>query len=88
MGAYVDGKPFSVELVAAVGPFVTASFRQKLTNHQAMRQATFTDKIHQLGWLDPAFFNSPESAQVVQHCVLRYYGLVVFPTLLLRQSHL
>ena len=29
MGAYVDGKPFSVELVAAVGPSVTASFQQK-----------------------------------------------------------
>lgn len=56
-------------------------FSGELTNRQAMRQATFTDKIHQLGWLEPEFFESPESAQVVQQSILRYYGSVVFPTI-------
>lgn len=59
LGAYVDGKPFSVELVAA-----------------AMRQLTFMDKIHQLGWMDPVFFSGPGSTQVLQHCILRYYGFL------------
>ncbi|KAF9646512.1 hypothetical protein BDM02DRAFT_3008899 [Thelephora ganbajun] len=59
MGAYVDGKPFSVELVAA-----------------AMRQSTFTEKIEQLGWLAPGFFENSESALVLKHCILRYYGFL------------
>lgn len=75
----MDGKPFSVGLVAAVGFFRSLSyFSSELTDRQAMRQSTFTDKVHMLGWLDSEFFENPESALVLQHCIVRYYGLVVF----------
>ncbi|KAF9779250.1 hypothetical protein BJ322DRAFT_450903 [Thelephora terrestris] len=59
LGAYVDGKPFSVELVAA-----------------AMRQSTFVDKIHELGWLNPGFLGNPDCVPVLQHCILRYHGFL------------
>lgn len=83
MGAYVDGKPFSVELVAAVNRVVFALFESKAHNHQVVRQSAFTDKIHQLGWLEPAFFESPDNGPVLQYCVLRYYGWVWKPRELL-----
>ena len=34
----------------------------------------FTDKIHQLGWLDPAFLGNMDSNRVLQYCIIRYYG--------------
>ena len=43
---------------------------------QALRQTRFTEKIAQLGWLDPGFFDSPEDVKALQHCVVRYYGWV------------
>ena len=46
-----------------------------------MRQSTFVDQIHQLGWLGPGFIGDPESAPVLQRCMLRYYGLVGFSDL-------
>ncbi|KAF9786260.1 hypothetical protein BJ322DRAFT_775798 [Thelephora terrestris] len=58
-GAYVDGRPFSVQLVAA-----------------AMRQARFTEKMRQLGWLNPGFFDSTEDVETLKKCVTRYYGFL------------
>ena len=48
-----------------------------------MRQSTFVDKIHQLGWLDPDFAWDLEGTSVLQYCIIRYYGLVGFSDLLL-----
>ena len=42
-----------------------------------MRQARFTDKMRQLGWLNPGFFDGPEDVKTLQKCVTRYYGWVL-----------
>ena len=47
---------------------------RRLIDYQAMRQSLFVDKVHELGWLGPGFLEDPESTQVLNHCILRYYG--------------
>lgn len=53
-----------------------AVFRGGLINYQATRQSTFTDKIHELGWLNPEFWRDEDNIPVLQHCIVRYYGWV------------
>lgn len=42
-----------------------------------MRQTKFTEKMRQLGWLQPKFFDNPDNAKTLENCVLRYYGWVL-----------
>lgn len=49
-------------------------FTRRLTRYQITRQSAFTQKIDQLGWLEPAFIESPDSGPVLQYCTLRYHG--------------
>jgi len=41
-----------------------------------MRQTRFTEKMRQLGWLSPKFFNSPDNVRTLGKCLMRYYGFL------------
>jgi len=38
------------------------------------RQGTFTDKMYDLGWSRPGFFDSNEDKVALKHCVARYHA--------------
>ncbi|EIN11322.1 hypothetical protein PUNSTDRAFT_50377 [Punctularia strigosozonata HHB-11173 SS5] len=57
--AYVDDRPFSVELVGAV-----------------LRQGSFVDKMHALGWTNPDYFRSADDEVVLKHCIARYHAFL------------
>jgi hypothetical protein len=66
-----------VQLVAAVCSLPLSLVA--LATHlqiKAMRQARFTEKMRQLGWLNPGFFDSTEDVETLKKCVTRYYGWV------------
>ncbi|KAI6098581.1 hypothetical protein F5141DRAFT_432656 [Pisolithus sp. B1] len=41
-----------------------------------LRQSSFTQKMHDLGWTEPGFFDSEEDAVVLKHCIARYKGFL------------
>ncbi|KIM59805.1 hypothetical protein SCLCIDRAFT_1185598, partial [Scleroderma citrinum Foug A] len=41
-----------------------------------LRQASFVQKIHDLGWTSPGFFDSEEDAVMLRHCMTRFLGLM------------
>lgn len=78
LSAYNDGRPFSLDLVGAVGFCITKCFSPEAHGHneQVLRQNAFTEKMHQLGWSQPGFFDSKEDEIALHHCVSRYHGYV------------
>ena len=78
LGAYIDGRPFSLDLVGAVGLRNTKSFSRGAYDRaeQVLRQNAFTEKMHQLCWSQPGFFESKEEEIVLHHCVARYHAYV------------
>lgn len=57
--AYIDDRPFSVELVSAV-----------------IRQGSFIDRIHNLGWLDSGHFEGAATESILIHAIVRYHAYV------------
>ncbi|KAF9643717.1 hypothetical protein BDM02DRAFT_3191302 [Thelephora ganbajun] len=41
-----------------------------------LRQNAFTEKMHQLGWSQPGFFESKEDEIALHHCVARYHAFL------------
>ncbi|KIM61444.1 hypothetical protein SCLCIDRAFT_16109 [Scleroderma citrinum Foug A] len=41
-----------------------------------LRQASFVQKMHDLGWTNPGFFDSEEDAIVLKHCITRYHAFL------------
>ncbi|KAI6043661.1 hypothetical protein EDC04DRAFT_2951511 [Pisolithus marmoratus] len=41
-----------------------------------LRQSSFTQKMYDLGWTAPRFFDSEEDAVVLKHCIARYKGFL------------
>ena len=39
-----------------------------------IRQCTFIDEMHNLGWLKPEFFNDEDNDLVLLHCLGRYHA--------------
>jgi len=78
LGAYNDGRPFSLDLVGAVGLCDTNPFSYGTHGRaaQVLRQDSFTEKMHQLGWSQPGFFDSKEDEVALHHCVSRYHAYV------------
>jgi len=76
--AYNDGRPFSLDLVGAVGPCNPKHFFHGAHGRaeQVLRQDAFTEKMHQLGWSQPGFFDSKEDEIALHHCVARYHAYV------------
>lgn len=48
-----------------------------ILNNQVMRQTKFTEKMRQLGWLNPKFFDNSDNAKTLEDCIMRYYGWVL-----------
>ncbi|KAG6329438.1 hypothetical protein ID866_9651 [Astraeus odoratus] len=61
LGAYMDDRIFSLDLIGAVS---------------VLRQSSFVQKMHDLGWTQPDFFDSEEDVVVLQHCIARYQACV------------
>jgi len=78
LSAYNDGRPFSLDLVGAVGLSNTKNFSCEAYGHteQVLRQNAFTEKMHELGWSQPGFFESKEDEISLHHCVARYHAYV------------
>ena len=78
LSAYNDGRPFSLDLVGAVGLYDTKRFSRGTHDRaeQVLRQGAFTEKMHQLGWSQPGFFDSKEDEVALHHCVSRYHAYV------------
>ncbi|CAL1714266.1 unnamed protein product [Somion occarium] len=57
--AYIDDRPFSVELVSAV-----------------IRQGSFIDRIHNLGWLDSGHFEGAATESILIHAIVRYHAFL------------
>ena len=79
MGAYTDDRPFSIDLVGAV-----SSGRARVPLgilvkrlQQVLRQASFTQKMTQIGWTRTWFFETHEDVVALQHAVARYHASVV-----------
>ena len=78
LSAYNDGRPFSLDLVGAVR-LCDANHCSRGTHGcagQVLRQGAFTEKMHQLGWSQPGFFDSKEDEVALHHCVSRYHAYV------------
>ena len=43
---------------------------------QVLRQNSFTEKMHLLGWSRPGYFESKEDEIALHHCVARYHAYV------------
>lgn len=41
-----------------------------------IRQCSFIDKMHQLKWTTPGYFDSPEDKDVLVHAIIRYHAYV------------
>ncbi|KAK0439253.1 uncharacterized protein EV420DRAFT_1279692 [Desarmillaria tabescens] len=41
-----------------------------------LRQGSFVDKMHKLGWTDPEFFSSSEDEVALKHCMARYHAFL------------
>ncbi|KAA1466623.1 hypothetical protein DENSPDRAFT_46315 [Dentipellis sp. KUC8613] len=41
-----------------------------------LRQATFVEKMHELGWTEPNFFDIPEEEVVLSHATVRYHAFL------------
>lgn len=41
-----------------------------------LRQTSFTQKMYDLRWTEPGFFDSEEDAVVLKHCIARYRGFL------------
>lgn len=78
LSAYNDGRPFSLDLVGAVSLCYTKRFSSGTHGRaeQVLRQGAFTEKMHQLGWSQPGFFDSKEDEVALHHCVSRYHAYV------------
>jgi hypothetical protein len=78
LSAYNDGRPFSLDLVGAVSLCSTKIPSCEAYSHvgQVLRQNAFTEKMHQLGWSQPGFFESKEDEIALHHCVARYHAYV------------
>ena len=44
-----------------------------------IRQCSFIDKMHELGWTTPGFFDSSENEVVLVHAIARYHAYVGSP---------
>ena len=78
MSAYHDGRPFSLDLVSAVGLLHIERISRGADDRveQVLRQNAFTEKMHQLGWSQPGFFDGKEDEIALHHCVARYHAYV------------
>lgn len=78
LSAYSDGRPFSLDLVGAVGFCSVMCFSRGAHRRaeQVLRQDAFTEKMYQLGWSQPGFFDSKEDEIALHHCVSRYHAYV------------
>ncbi|KAK0447632.1 hypothetical protein EV421DRAFT_1706368 [Armillaria borealis] len=41
-----------------------------------LRQGSFVDKMHKLGWTEPDFFSSSEDEVALKHCTARYHAFL------------
>ncbi|KAK0243464.1 hypothetical protein EDD85DRAFT_762579 [Armillaria nabsnona] len=41
-----------------------------------LRQGSFVDKMHKLGWTEPNFFSSSEDEVALKHCTARYHAFL------------
>ncbi|KAK0207148.1 hypothetical protein DFS33DRAFT_1423132 [Desarmillaria ectypa] len=41
-----------------------------------LRQGSFVDKMHKLGWTEPDFFSSSEDEVALEHCTARYHAFL------------
>jgi hypothetical protein len=81
LGAYVDDRPFSVELVGAVrcvAYMVQVNFTYACPEKQVLRQGSFVKKMHGLLWTQPDFFESQEDEVALQHAIARYHAFACF----------
>ena len=57
LGAYIDDRPFAIDLVGAV-----------------IRQGLFIEKLHNLGWTKPGYFDDSEDEEVLAHAIAKYHA--------------
>lgn len=79
LGAYTRGEQFSLDLTTAVRPLLPSSYspstRSDPSPHsQVLRQGTFVQKMHDLGWTRPGRFDGDEI--LLQRCVARYHAFL------------
>ncbi|KAI6008032.1 hypothetical protein EDC04DRAFT_2777713 [Pisolithus marmoratus] len=76
--AYTDDRMFSIDLVGAVSLIPCRATDRWIDQRceQVLRQSSFTQKMYDLGWTAPGFFDSEEDAVVLKHCIARYKGFL------------
>lgn len=81
MSAYTDDRIFSVELVGAVRRITVLSLDTDIIE-QVLRQGSFINRMHKIGWTEPSYFNKASAKVSLQQCVARYHGYGFFLFLL------
>lgn len=73
----MDDRPFSIDLVGAVGNLYCFEHGTKLNSvRKVIRQGSFIDKMTNFGWTDPGYFEEKEDEVVLVHCIARYHACV------------
>ena len=74
--AYTDGRIFAIDLVGAVSD--TILFVDLFTDPdiKVLRQSSFVQKMRDLGWTEPSFFEAEDDQVALQHAVARYHAYV------------
>ena len=67
MSAYTDDRIFSVELVGAVRRITVLSLDTDIIE-QVLRQGSFINRMHKIGWTEPSYFNKASAKVSLQQC--------------------
>ena len=77
MTAYNDDKVYSVELVGAVRGYWWFNMNFLLKVQQVLRQGSFVEKMYDLGWTRPGYFDGQEDELALHHALARYHAYVL-----------